>query len=96
MKPVTLKEFRSVSLISEEALVWLLERNALPISMDAEKGIMVDMAAVETEKLIQALVRERKSEDAANFNLMTEQAGKIIRDNFDTIIEAAITRLNQK
>ena len=96
MKQISLKEFKSISLISSDALLWLIENNALPFSYDPENGLLVDIDSVETKDLLKAISIERQAIADREINLLSEQAGKIIRDNFDSIVSEALARIKQQ
>jgi len=96
MSLLSLKEFRSISHISDQALLWLLENQVLPISLDNESGIMVDLSHVDTKKLMASLAEKHSQVDSEQFNEMVEVAGRIIRDEFDVIVGKAIANINSQ
>ena len=93
MKLVSLKEFRSISLISSDALIWLIENNSLPFSFDQQRGLLIDIDSVNVSDLVKAIGAERTAISNSDATLLSEQAGRIIRENFDSIISAAIAEI---
>jgi hypothetical protein len=89
MNLVNLKEFQKITRVSDKTLLLLLSNGALPISLGADRKIMIDMTSVEIKKLIVALNRELNQKENEEFSLMVEEAGNIIREEFDSLIVAA-------
>lgn len=86
MRLVDLKEFKKITRISDSALIWLLSNGALPVTLGNDRKIMIDSEAVEIQKLMVALNRELTKQEADEFNLLVEEAGKIIRDEFSSLV----------
>jgi hypothetical protein len=89
MNLINLKEFQKITRVSDKTLVLLLSNGALPISLGADSKIMIDMNSVEIKKLVVALNRELSKKEEAEFSLMVEEAGNLIREEFDSLINAA-------
>jgi|Wag4MinimDraft_19_1082662.scaffolds.fasta_scaffold80774_2 hypothetical protein len=89
MNLINLKEFQKITRVSDKTLVLLLSNGALPISLGADSKIMIDMNSVEIKKLVVALNRELSKKEEEEFSLMVEEAGNLIREEFDSLINAA-------
>lgn len=87
MKLIDLKEFKRVTRISDSALIWLLANGALPVTLGNDRKIMVDIESLEIQKLLATLNRELSKKEAEEFNLLVEEAGKVIRDEFDALLK---------
>ncbi len=96
MKLISLKEFQSVSLLSDSALLWLLTNNALPISLDPNNVIMINIEETDVTRLLAFVQKEKSQNQSEHFNLIIEEAGRIIRDNFEDIVEEAISKASAK
>jgi len=92
---IDLQEFQKVTKISDRTLVFLLGKGAIPITLGSDHKIMIDMERVEIKKLVHALNREHSAEETAEFNLLVEEAGRIIREEFDSLITTANQRTNK-
>lgn len=92
MSIISLKEFRSITKISESALVWLLENKALPIQMAPDYHITIDMSRVDIQRLVTLLNKELTQTNTEEYNLMVEEAGKVIRNEMESLIDAALSR----
>ncbi len=92
MNNIGLKEFRSITRISDSALVWLLERGALPIQLASDGRLTVDMERVDMKRLVNVLNQELAHTSNEEYNLMVEEAGRIIRNEMESLIEVAISR----
>lgn len=86
MRLVELKEFKQITRISDTALVWLLSNGALPVTLGNDRKIMIDFDSVEIQKLVSTLNRELSKKETEEFTLLVEEAGKIIRDEFDSLL----------
>jgi len=87
MKLFDLKEFKRITRISDSALIWLLANGALPVTLGNDRKIMVDFESLEIQKLLATLNRELSKKEAEEFNLLVEEAGKVIRDEFDALLK---------
>lgn len=95
MKTISLKEFRSLTKISDSALLSLMESNSLPLEYDLENGLRVNCENIEVKDLVSAIAKQQIEKDTQERQLLTEQASKIIRENLEQIFEEALKRSQQ-
>ncbi|MBX7145529.1 MAG: hypothetical protein K1X79_13850 [Oligoflexia bacterium] len=96
MKQVSLSEFQRLTALPDRAVLWLLYNNRIKCSVDASKGLLVDIDSVENADIVGALTARQESVTAQNMETLSAQVGDIIQDELDRIVDEACARLQTK
>lgn len=96
MKSISLQEFQALTGLPDAAVVWLLRHNRLLCTIDAERGIMVDVASAHNAAIVEALKARRRVVADAERDTLRSQIGTMIQDELDRILDEACARLQTK
>lgn len=90
MSLVSLFEFQKLTLLSDEAVLWLLKHNRLSCSLDSDGSILIDTSAVTTKSLVQAISAIRSDTLATLDSALLEKCARRFSEHLEEIaLEAA-------
>lgn len=90
MKNVSLEEFQRLVGISDKALVWLLTNKLLHCKPSSDGGLTVDLEAVDTHALREAILARRDEIIDQRKEVIVERLGNVVRDELNSIVNEAI------
>jgi len=93
MRNISLQEFKTLSGFSDEALVWLLCHNQLPISLSEGTGILIDIESIQYLELIKKISSRLDERLKADETLNVERFAAIIKPKLSKIISEALKQI---
>lgn len=93
MKLIHLSEFKRLADVPDSALVALLASDQLPISIDANNRLMIDVDSVATQSIVAAIANERSKTVSEQELLIAERVARIVGEEFEAVIDQALSNL---
>lgn len=95
MSKIPLHEFRELIDISDRSILFLLERNLLPIEISDKSGITINMERLSTEELAQQIADFNLANDFTEDDiLLVEKISRMIRSRLDRMLDLALSKLS--